>query len=97
MNYGWCYYKRGSRTHVGKVHFIKKSTWHSLCGVWKIRLEEQNYIHFVDKTELSTNKICKVCEILLCGCDCHMASRFYKSIPRCDKCKANHVVVKFVS
>ncbi len=60
--FGWCFFKRGGIGHHGKVHFLAKNNWISLCGLYKVRREEEKYINFRKKTEFSERKICKSCE-----------------------------------
>jgi len=61
MNYGWCYFKRGLSSHHGKMHFLLKDQWKSICGRWSVRIEEQKWVKFIPLEEVRQGKRCAVC------------------------------------
>lgn len=58
---GWEFFKKGVLGQHGKNHYLKEN-WTSLCGMYKVGIDDQKFIHFVLKEQLRQRKICKACE-----------------------------------
>lgn len=97
INFGWAYLRKGSVRSSGlgqnKKHYFREGSTISLCGQ-KITDYVSDLV-FVDKSQLLTTRICAVCEIRCCGCDCHRLNLLGHP-QNCTVCLENHIVIKRV-
>jgi len=96
MSEGWAFIKRGLLASAKKRHYYLEDAIKSVCGQI-LSYEEKLKLNFVRKDNIMSTKICPKCEILLCDCNCHNIGYRGNSIGSCDKCKENHVMIKYVS